>query len=655
MNKIKNKIMLYSMLVAMLLGIIISLIMVFSMLKLTDSVLLETLQPMAKTAAQSISSNLHLLTDRIFIISAKEELELPESIVSKQQKKEILLKQKKGIEFSWIAMYNPDGKIYIGDEISPVDISKEKYFNLLSETQNMVIAEPLAIADKIEISIGAPVFYGDELVYYLIGTYKYDILNDVLSNINIGETGKAYIINEEGLIVADKDINNISNKINVLQTSETDKLKQIYNRMINFQTGSENIKINNKKYLMSFSPVPGTMWSLAINVPQSEFMYSTIKSIQICLTISLIILILGALFIYRFSNRLSKSLTTVTVRIESLSKGNLNDKVEIIKSKDEIEILSTSLSNTISSMNSYISEIKFTLSELSKGNLSVNISENFEGDFIEIRNSLITITDSFNNMINSINISSAQVSVSTEEVSDNAERLYNNSLCQTNALYRLNENVNNITENIVKVSNSADNVKNIVKQTNERVKYGKEEMENMLQSIDNINNNTEQISQISKLVESIAYQTNLLALNASIEAARAGEAGKGFAVVAEEIGKLAKQSSEASKQTVQIIDNSKKSIEQGTDFAYSTANSLNNISEISEQLSKITENLITVTNEQYKVAEYVQKGIGEVGEFAKENLDIAKKGESSSKGFLEQSRILSRLVDTFKLKVRGDK
>ncbi len=61
------------------------------------------------------------------------------------------------------------------------------------------------------------------------------------------------------------------------------------------------------------------------------------------------------------------------------------------------------------------------------------------------------------------------------------------------------------------------------------------------------------IGNIISTIDSIARQTNLLALNASIEAARAGEAGRGFAVVAGEIGKLAEQTSNATKEIVSII------------------------------------------------------------------------------------------------------
>lgn len=110
------------------------------------------------------------------------------------------------------------------------------------------------------------------------------------------------------------------------------------------------------------------------------------------------------------------------------------------------------------------------------------------------------------------------------------------------------------------VINSSDTSLNLVRE-------GITNIESIVHDINELNafveesaDNIQKLESLSKLIEDfagvigkIANKTNMLSLNASIEAARAGEQGKGFAVVAKEVGLLASQSTQSSKDISETV------------------------------------------------------------------------------------------------------
>ena len=68
-HNIKQKIIFYVMVTAVLIAVMITSIMSVSSIRSTNSILLEDMQITARIAAQNISSNLHLLTERMYNLS----------------------------------------------------------------------------------------------------------------------------------------------------------------------------------------------------------------------------------------------------------------------------------------------------------------------------------------------------------------------------------------------------------------------------------------------------------------------------------------------------------------------------------------------------------------------------------------------------------
>lgn len=650
-GSIKTKIIRYVMVVSIVIVCLITSFMVAASFNTTDHTMLNTMEPMVKIASQNVSSNLHLLTERMYQLSESGEIrEMIASGVEDAGMEAFLEGEANKVEFVWIGIYHTDGSKYTGYGNAPADVSDRKYFKFLEETGNIVIGEPALQDDIVQLAVGIPLKAEEDTVYYLVGSYKYDILNDVLSNMNLGEEGAAYIVNEEGQIVGDKDMENIVKRASVYEMYPDSKSRDMYEKVIGGETGSQKISLHNTPHYVAYSPVPGTLWSLVIDVPVREFKTRSVTAAVLGTVLAVAVLIIGLGMIARMVSGLTDHLRVATGRIEALSEGDLTSVVNKSGTEDEIEVLTTALARTVEQLNSYISNIRYVLGELSGGNYTVETTGEYNGDFAALKEALEVITDSLNHNMEAMRDSAREVAANTDIISGHTRQMQEDSGEQMEAVTRLNESTNRIVSNIGTIVDSANRVKECSDATSVKVMQGNQEMAGLIANMDEINVNMEQIKQISGMIEGIAAQTNLLSLNASIEAARAGEHGKGFAVVAEQVRELAVQSATASAQTTEIIRNTSHTIQKGVEAARSMETSLMEIAENSSRFSEITDNLEQVIVEQKAAAENVKSDLESVDRIAESNAETARQTNDACEDFTKQAQMLTELVSHVKIR-----
>ncbi|MBP3475076.1 MAG: methyl-accepting chemotaxis protein [Lachnospiraceae bacterium] len=166
---------------------------------------------------------------------------------------------------------------------------------------------------------------------------------------------------------------------------------------------------------------------------------------------------------------------------------------------------------------------------------------------------------------------------------------------------------------------------------------------NILQNaIENISEMSREIEKIIVEIDEIASQTNLLALNASIEAGRAGEMGKGFAVVATEVGNLAARSSEAARETNELITNSLHAISEGMTLTQDTAAIFGNVVQEIERANTEVGNIADMVRRNAEVVGQAVTEIDNITCVVNANIEIS---ESSKQISANMAAITERLLD----------
>lgn len=633
-------------------------IMALSMHSLANSILLDSLQPMARQSAKTVEANIRMLAERMMMLAGDSRMNIVDiggnAAESGHDGKtaadgwEVVLTEAAEIyEFYTIALYDLSGRLVQGIDGAPESLD-DGFFTMLKETDNLTIYNSTIFQDKLGITMGMPVKENGETAFYLVGVYKYDMLNDVLSSINIGKNGMAYMVNREGIVTGHPDQSKVQAKSTLLQLGGGNE--EAIKSVTTGETGSTEFDINGQQMLVAFSPIHGTQWALVIQVPESDYNNLINRAMIVAGICTLAVLFISILVILRMARSISKPVKNVTNRMLGLSDGDLHTEVAHIRSGDELEIMTRTLADTVGSVNRYISDIHQVLSGVADGNLQIEPQVQYKGDFTLIRNSLVTILASMNKTISGFRAAAARLAQMAEELSGQSGQLHQASLEQNQATEVLVDEVTHVKEQLAGVIESSDQTHTMTSKITRKVQEANTQMDALSNAMSNISSNAQEITSIAKAIDNIAFQTNILALNASVEATRAGSAGRGFAIVAEEVKELAGKSAQAAQNAMAIVANTKAVIQKGVELNASTAESLQAIYGVSTEISEISDQLIAAVQGQENALISMEERIATISSIADRNLQSAVGASQSSELLAKESEELQVQVKKFALK-----
>ncbi len=291
------------------------------------------------------------------------------------------------------------------------------------------------------------------------------------------------------------------------------------------------------------------------------------------------------------------------------------------------------------------------LSHLSSGDLSFRITEEFPGDYAQLKTDFNSAMDSLETTIQAVNSSVINIGNGTSEISNAANDLSHRTEQQAASLEETAAALNELTS---QVNASADNAKIAAKSVDTAsgdAQQSGEVVQKAIAAMKGIEQSSGEVSRIIGVIDEIAFQTNLLALNAGVEAARAGEAGKGFAVVAQEVRELAQRSANAAKEIKTLINTSASQVGDGVNLVGRAGKALHKISEQVVQINGLIRQIAGSASEQAVGLKEINTAVNQMDQVTQQNAAMVEQTTAASMTLNEEARALSALVSRFQ--VRG--
>nr|WP_319489029.1 methyl-accepting chemotaxis protein [uncultured Caproiciproducens sp.] len=486
-------------------------------------------------------------------------------------------------------------------------------------------------------------------------TLSSDVFCNLVDNATIGKSGYSFITDKFGTIIAHRDRSVVNSSTNYIEKAKSDSsfsgLANTVKKIISGQNGTTTYTLKGMEYYTSYYPIKNTDgWSICVTTLFSEMMSNFYTSIYITLAIMILFIILSIFISLKTAKHIVEPIKALVTRTEMLAEGDLHSQIPHVNTKDEIEILSLSFSDTIDALKGYVGEISSIMNNLTAGDYSVETHQNYKGDFIAIKDALNLIISNSNEIFFNIKQSAERVSIGAEQVSDASQTLSQGATRQASSLEELSAAITEIADQVNKNASNAAQASQYSLDVSTEVMHENEQMQKMVDAMSDINDSSNEIKKIVKTIEDIAFQTNILALNAAVEAARAGSAGKGFAVVADEVRNLANKSGEATKNTTALIENSIKAVENGTIIADQMAKSLNEIVLTANKSSDLIGEISIASNSQATSINQITLGVDQISEVVQTNSASSEESAATSEELNGQAHTLKDMVYHIRLK-----
>ncbi|MBL1262021.1 MAG: PAS domain-containing protein [Thiotrichaceae bacterium] len=344
------------------------------------------------------------------------------------------------------------------------------------------------------------------------------------------------------------------------------------------------------------------------------------------------------------------ALTQIAKLIESVKHGDLGMRINAEYYDGFVRQLSDDINSMMDVITEPLHETSRVVKKMADGDLTDRASEEFEGEFAVLSNSVNACLDNISKMATEILAGSASLSGSASEIAKGNEDLSQRTEEQASSLEETASSMEELTGTVKQTADNAREADQLAKEAHTEAEKGGIVVTEAITAMSEINTSSKKIADIISVIDEIAFQTNLLALNAAVEAARAGEQGRGFAVVASEVRNLAQRSAGAAKEIKALINDSVQKVEEGSRLVDKSGETLTSIVAAVQKVSSIIAKISSASQEQSAGIDQVNKAIVQMDKVTQQNAALVEQASAVSESMSDESNALTELMAFFKVK-----
>ena len=271
---------------------------------------------------------------------------------------------------------NPDGESYY-------EFRDTSWYQLAKQTSDYVFTDTYQDGYGRGLTITCVAPFTDFKGHFM-GCVAMDILmndlNESMVSDGIFDPNVATLIDNEGYIIANKDVDPLSEeKVNIFTSDIDPRLTVVGSEILQKKDGITSTGSGNDATYIAYSTIDSTDWTLCILSPvyaviepaniirnninenTKNVVNSVVEGIKLvvqdCLILSAIILIVSTLFVGKFSRRISDPLKKLESDVQLISEGNFDRRTDV-NTNDEIGNLASSFNFMTDSIQKYIVDLK---------------------------------------------------------------------------------------------------------------------------------------------------------------------------------------------------------------------------------------------------------------------------------------------------------